>query len=73
MTANQEVTGDAVARALTEDVGAGDLTTASTVPPQARARARITQKAPGVIFGLALAEETFRVPWSRCSVRLTHC
>jgi len=60
MTANQEVTGDAVARALTEDVGAGDLTTASTVPPQARARARITQKAPGVIFGLALAEETFR-------------
>ena len=60
MTANHEVTGDAVARALTEDVGAGDLTTASTVPPQARARARITQKAPGVIFGLALAEETFR-------------
>ena len=60
MTANQEVTGDVVARALTEDVGAGDLTTASTVPPQARARARITQKAPGVIFGLALAEETFR-------------
>jgi nicotinate-nucleotide pyrophosphorylase (carboxylating) len=50
----------AVERALAEDVGPGDVTTAVTVPDTARARALITQKAPGVIYGLALAEETFR-------------
>jgi nicotinate-nucleotide pyrophosphorylase (carboxylating) len=60
MTANREVISDVVGRALSEDVGDGDLTTESTVPPEARARALITQKAPGVIFGLAVAEETFR-------------
>jgi nicotinate-nucleotide pyrophosphorylase (carboxylating) len=49
-----------VRRALEEDVGAGDLTTAATVPPAARARARITQKRPGVVFGLDAAEATFR-------------
>jgi nicotinate-nucleotide pyrophosphorylase (carboxylating) len=51
---------EAVDRALKEDVGDGDITTAATVPANARARARITQKAPGVIFGLDAAEETFR-------------
>ena len=51
---------DVVARALAEDLGDGDVTTAATVPEQARARAVITQKAPGVIFGLDAAQETFR-------------
>jgi nicotinate-nucleotide pyrophosphorylase (carboxylating) len=51
---------DVVATALAEDVGAGDLTTETTVPERARARALITQKAPGVIFGLDAAEQTFR-------------
>ena len=36
------------------------MTTSATVPAGARARARITQKAPGVVFGLEAAEETFR-------------
>ncbi|MFZ0973531.1 MAG: carboxylating nicotinate-nucleotide diphosphorylase [Solirubrobacteraceae bacterium] len=49
-----------VARALAEDVGDGDVTTAATVPENARARATITQKAPGVVFGLDVAEQTFR-------------
>jgi nicotinate-nucleotide pyrophosphorylase (carboxylating) len=49
-----------VARALAEDVGDGDVTTAATVPEDARARATITQKAPGVVFGLDIASETFR-------------
>jgi nicotinate-nucleotide pyrophosphorylase (carboxylating) len=49
-----------VARALEEDVGAGDLTTEITVPGGTRARAVITQKEPGVIFGLDPAEEAFR-------------
>ncbi len=51
---------DLVARALDEDVGSGDVTTLATVPADARARATITQKAPGVVFGLDVAEEAFR-------------
>jgi nicotinate-nucleotide pyrophosphorylase (carboxylating) len=50
---------DVVARALAEDVGAGDVTTLSTVPPDARGIATITQKAPGVVFGLEVAREAF--------------
>jgi nicotinate-nucleotide pyrophosphorylase (carboxylating) len=46
--------------ALAEDVGSGDVTTEATVPADAAARALITQKAPGVIYGLALAEAVFR-------------
>ena len=49
-----------VARALAEDIGGGDVTTAATVPKGARARAQVWQKAPGVVFGLEVAEEAFR-------------
>ena len=48
-----------VRRALDEDLGAGDLTTQATVPPGTRARARITQKQPGVLFGLEPAQLAF--------------
>lgn len=48
-----------VRRALAEDVGPGDATVAATVPPGTRARARITQKAPGVVFGLDVAERVW--------------
>jgi nicotinate-nucleotide pyrophosphorylase (carboxylating) len=48
-----------VDRALAEDVGDGDATTAATVDADARARATITQKAPGVISGLEAAEAVF--------------
>jgi nicotinate-nucleotide pyrophosphorylase (carboxylating) len=51
---------DIVARALAEDLGDGDATSAATVDESARARATITQKSPGVLFGLDAAEETFR-------------
>ena len=44
-----------VARALQEDVGEGDVTTAATVPADASARGLITQKEAGAIFGLAAA------------------
>jgi nicotinate-nucleotide pyrophosphorylase (carboxylating) len=47
-------------RALKEDVGEGDATSEATVDAAARARATITQKAPGVISGLAVAEAVFR-------------
>jgi len=46
--------------ALAEDVGDGDVTAAATVDAAARGRATITQKAPGVISGLAVAEAVFR-------------
>jgi nicotinate-nucleotide pyrophosphorylase (carboxylating) len=55
----QEITA-VVGGALAEDVGSGDVTTAATVPGDLRARAVITQKAPGVVFGLDVAEATFR-------------
>jgi nicotinate-nucleotide pyrophosphorylase (carboxylating) len=48
-----------VRRALAEDVGSGDLTTQATVPAGARARARITQKQPGVLYGLDAAQLAF--------------
>jgi nicotinate-nucleotide pyrophosphorylase (carboxylating) len=51
---------DGVARALAEDVGAGDVTAEATVSGDARARARIVQKAPGVAFGFELVGETMR-------------
>jgi nicotinate-nucleotide pyrophosphorylase (carboxylating) len=51
---------EVVRRALAEDLGQGDVTTRAVVPEDARARATIAQKAPGVIFGLDAAEETFR-------------
>jgi nicotinate-nucleotide pyrophosphorylase (carboxylating) len=40
-------------------VGDGDATAEATVDPAARARAVITQKAPGVISGLEVAEAVF--------------
>jgi len=46
-------------RALREDVGEADVTTVATVAADARARALITQKAPGSIFGLDVAETCF--------------
>jgi nicotinate-nucleotide pyrophosphorylase (carboxylating) len=52
---------EVVERALAEDVGDGDVTTTATVGADARARALISQKAPGVVFGLDPAEQTFRL------------
>ena len=48
-----------VRSALEEDVGSGDATTAATVGPDLHARGLITQKAPGVIYGLGAAELAF--------------
>ncbi len=49
-----------VARALDEDLGGGDLTTAAVVPEDARAGARIEQREAGVLYGLGVAREVFR-------------
>src|SRR3954447_1174889 len=50
---------DLIDRALAEDVGEGDATTEATVDAAARGVATITQKAPGVISGLEVAEAVF--------------
>jgi nicotinate-nucleotide pyrophosphorylase (carboxylating) len=46
--------------ALAEDVGSGDVTTEATVPADARARARVVQKAPGAVFGFDVFEAVLR-------------
>jgi nicotinate-nucleotide pyrophosphorylase (carboxylating) len=51
---------DLVRRALEEDVGGGDVTTAATVPASARARGVFLAKADCVLAGLEVAFETFR-------------
>ncbi len=53
-------TEDLIDRALAEDVGDGDVTVAATVDPDVRGVATVTQKAPGVVFGLDVAEAVFR-------------
>jgi len=49
-----------VARALAEDLGAGDVTSDATVPAEARGRARIVQKQAGVVYGLGVVAEVMR-------------
>jgi nicotinate-nucleotide pyrophosphorylase (carboxylating) len=55
-----EPLGDLVARALAEDLEGEDITSEAVVQPGVRARARIVQKQPGVLYGLDVAEEVFR-------------
>jgi nicotinate-nucleotide pyrophosphorylase (carboxylating) len=50
---------DVIDRALREDLGEGDLTTAAVVPEDALARGRIEQKSAGVPAGLRVAEKVF--------------
>ena len=51
---------EAVRRALDEDLGrAGDITSAATIPANARASARLVARKAGVLAGLACAAEAF--------------
>jgi nicotinate-nucleotide pyrophosphorylase (carboxylating) len=58
--ATESDTRELVARALLEDLGSGDVTAEAVVPEGASGRATITQKEPGVLFGLEAAAEVFR-------------
>src|ERR1700716_1027542 len=51
---------DLVRRALEEDIGTGDATTAATIPPRASARAHILVRQTLVCAGLPIAEKIFR-------------
>ncbi len=57
----------AVARALSEDVGAGDIS-ADVIPASARSRARVIAREHAVICGRAWFEQTFVQIASQCSV-----
>jgi nicotinate-nucleotide pyrophosphorylase (carboxylating) len=50
----------AVASALFEDIGSGDVTTLAAVPQTAQAQALVRAREPLVVAGLALAEAAFR-------------
>lgn len=51
---------DAIRRALTEDIGPGDVTTESIVPPEAVMRGHIIAKQDGVVAGLDVAEAVYK-------------
>jgi nicotinate-nucleotide pyrophosphorylase (carboxylating) len=55
-----ELTGSDVRSYLAEDVGDGDLTSASVVPEGATLRASVLLKERGVVCGLGVAESVFR-------------
>jgi nicotinate-nucleotide pyrophosphorylase (carboxylating) len=48
-----------VARALAEDIGAGDVTAKAIVPVAAEGRAHVSQKEPGIVHGYEIAREAF--------------
>src|SRR5712692_4921037 len=58
---NSPYIADLVRRALEEDIGAGDATTAAAVSPQASVRAHILARQTLVCAGLPIAEKIFRV------------
>lgn len=49
-----------IATALDEDVGPGDVTVESCIPPEARLRAVMAARQPLTVCGLAIAEAVFR-------------
>src|SRR5215218_3602413 len=60
VTSDSAALSDLVARALAEDLGAGDVTAEAVIDQAAEAHAEIVQKQPGVVFGLEAAAEVFR-------------
>ena len=60
MSPDAQTLDELVRRALAEDVGDGDMTSAATVPGGTRAVATITQKAAGVVYGVDAAAAAFR-------------
>jgi len=63
---------DLVRRALAEDVGRGDITTAGTVDPAKRVRAIVLAKSECVVAGLDVAIEAFRQLDSSISITVHH-
>lgn len=67
---NSAYIADRIVQALAEDIGAGDVTVAATIPTNARGKARIVAKQDLVCAGLPLAERVFLRLDSKMEVRL---
>ncbi len=52
---------ECIRRALEEDIGSGDVTTNSIVPPEARMTGQIIAKQRGIVAGLDVAQAAFRL------------
>jgi nicotinate-nucleotide pyrophosphorylase (carboxylating) len=50
---------DAIRRALAEDIGSGDVTTNSIIPPETAMRGQIIAKQDGVVAGLDVAQAVY--------------
>ncbi len=57
---NPQLIEEAVRRALDEDVGSGDATTAALVPPESQSKAAMVAREPLVVCGLAFSQEAYR-------------
>jgi nicotinate-nucleotide pyrophosphorylase (carboxylating) len=55
----QEAINNLIDRALIEDIGDGDHSSLSSIPPEARGKARLIIKEEGVIAGIAVSEQVF--------------
>ncbi|HWI55042.1 MAG TPA: carboxylating nicotinate-nucleotide diphosphorylase, partial [Desulfobacteria bacterium] len=61
MPLNLKLVDDILQAALREDIGTGDITTFSTVPPSAEAFGLIYAKEEGIIAGIPVAKRTFEL------------
>jgi nicotinate-nucleotide pyrophosphorylase (carboxylating) len=50
---------DLIKRALEEDVGYGDITTQSLVPPEQKARGILSAQTPGIVAGIKVSQAVF--------------
>ncbi len=52
---------DIIKKALTEDIGTGDITTLSTIPPTKEIKGRFIAKENGVLCGIDVAKRVFEI------------
>lgn len=52
---------DIINKALTEDIGTGDITTLSTIPPAKQIKGRFVAKENGVLCGIDVAKRVFEI------------
>ena len=60
MRLSPNLVGEAVSRALDEDIGRGDITTDALIGADAMSAARLVAREAGIVAGLELAEAAFR-------------
>jgi nicotinate-nucleotide pyrophosphorylase (carboxylating) len=56
---DKQIIDNFITNAIAEDQGDGDHTSLSTIPASAQGQARLLIKEPGILAGVALAEQIF--------------